>query len=692
MMKRFFIVLAMSICCAGVPCAQELILDEIEVKAQKETEVESLEVREVRESAAKDTGEALKDIPGISRLRKGGIANDIVLRGHKKDNINVLIDGTKFYGACPNKMDPPAFHLDFAEVDTIEVLKGAFDVRNQGSLGGVVDIKTKSARKGYHLEIHGGYESFESFNSSAVVSYGAERFSILGGGAYKSSNPYKDGNGQRFTEVYPLTSPNRYKPSEIDSTAYRIKTGWTKFTASPIDDHKIELSYTRQEADDVMYPYLLMDSPTDETDRINVRYEIGNLGEVLSSLKFQTYFNKVEHDMTDERRCSSTMNTSACTGSLPRPYSMRTYAESETKGVKAESEFLLLGTTTLGADYYEREWDATTTMYMMMPMPPRYVDQASMPDVKVENFGVFVMNTKEITDTIDLSSGLRLDVTDTEPRKDRTSVYNLYSIYHGPMGIDQSDTYVSGNIKMNYTVSDALSLFAGFGHTERVPDPEERYIALRRMGTQAVPDRVGNPALDTVKNNEFDAGLKYKTDKVLVKTQLFYSDLDDYIITQEVFNGTRYARTYTGVEATMYGGEASARFALPMDLYATLAASYTRGENDSDNTDLPEIPPFKGSAGLRYDRGTYFAEIEELFASKQTKVDALIDEDETAGWGITNVKAGYEYKKIKVYAGVKNLFDKYYLESLSYLRNPFSSGIKIPEPGRTLYVNLQYDF
>jgi iron complex outermembrane receptor protein len=312
-----------------------------------------------------------------------------------------------------------------------------------------------------------------------------------------------------------------------------------------------------------------------------------------------------------------------------------------------------------------------------------------MPAVEVENFGIFLMNTKKISDNIDLSSGLRLDVSDAEPRKDRSSVYSLY---HGSVDTDQSDTYLSGNIKVNFTVTDAMSVFAGFGHTERVPDPEERYIALSRMGTQASPDRVGNPDLDTVKNNEFDVGLKYKKDTLLVKTQLFYSDLDDYIVTREVFSGSRYARTYTGVKAEMYGGEASARFVLPMDFYVSLGASYTRGRNDSDDTNLPEIPPFKGSASIRYDKGTYFGEIEELFASKQSKVDQLIDEDETAGWGITNVKAGYEYKDLKLFAGIKNLFDKYYFESLSYLRNPFSSGIKIPEPGRILYVNLQYNF
>ena len=42
--------------------------------------------------------------------------------------------------------------------------------------------------------------------------------------------------------------------------------------------------------------------------------------------------------------------------------------------------------------------------------------------------------------------------------------------------------------------------------------------------------------------------------------------------------------------------------------------------------------------------------------------------------------------------GVRNLLDKTYAEHLSYLRDPFAAGVKVPEPGRTLYANAQYAF
>ena len=41
-----------------------------------------------------DLADALmKNSPNISIVRRNGIANDIILRGQKKDNINILIDG-----------------------------------------------------------------------------------------------------------------------------------------------------------------------------------------------------------------------------------------------------------------------------------------------------------------------------------------------------------------------------------------------------------------------------------------------------------------------------------------------------------------------------------------------------------------------------------------------------------------------
>jgi iron complex outermembrane receptor protein len=683
------IFVAMFIFCLRFSYAENLLLEEIEVKAKKQTGVESLEIREVRETDAKDTGEAIEVLDGIAKLRKGGIANDVVLRGFQRDNINVLVDGVRIYGACPNRMDPSSFHLDFAEVDRIEVLKGPFDIRNQGSMAGLVDIKTKEAKPGPHGELNLNYGSFNSLNSSATASYGAGRFDILIGGAYKYSKPYEDGDGSRFTEVYPAASSNRYKNSEKDGAAYNIKTGWTKIGFSPVENQRLELSYTQQRADDVLYPYLLMDADYDDTDRINAVYKIDKIGDTFKALRIQAYWNQVKHDMTDEKRCSSTTDPIMCSTGLPRAYSMKTYAETETSGGKIEGQFGFAGETNIGIDYYLRNWDNTTTMAMKSGMMYMYSDQASVPDVDTENIGAYVEQKNRLTDKLDLTAGLRLDSTETEAGIDRTSFYDLY--YTNSMTGD-TDTYPSGNIQFNYQFTESLSTFLGFGHAVRVPDPAERYFALQKMGTMIKPDWVGNPKLKPTENNEVDLGMKYSVGTALMKLNLFYSDLNDFIVVRDIFNGTRYAKTYSNIDAVMYGGEASASVAIPSDLYLTAGISYTRGKNVTEDTNLPEIPPLKGRVGLRYDNNTYFGEIEGLFAASQTKVDTVLQEEETSGWGIANLKAGYTYKGLKFFAGVRNIFDETYDEHLSYSRDPFASGVKINEPGRTFYATLQYTF
>ena len=69
-----------------------------------------------------------------------------------------------------------------------------------------------------------------------------------------------------------------------------------------------------------------------------------------------------------------------------------------------------------------------------------------------------------------------------------------------------------------------------------------------------------------------------------------------------------------------------------------------------------------------------------------------MQEQPTGGWAIVNLKAGFQVAHAKVFAGVRNAFDRTYYESLSHLRDPFASGVRVPEPGRTFYATVQTGF
>ena len=257
---------------------------------------DSLETTEVRVSSGRDIGEALADLTGIHKVRRAGIASDVVVRGYQGRNLTVLLNGARLYGACPNVMDPSAFHADFAEVERIEIGKGPFDIRNQGSLGGVLNVVTKRPASGLHLDASLSTGSSGFANPSAVLSWGRDRWAVLGGASYRRSDPYRDGTGRRFTE------PANYLAGFADSTAYAVGTGWVKGHVWSGTARSLQVSYTRQDADHVLYPYLQMDALTDVADRASVGYQEAVSRGPVGSIHAQAYYTSVRHWMTDQYR------------------------------------------------------------------------------------------------------------------------------------------------------------------------------------------------------------------------------------------------------------------------------------------------------------------------------------------------------------------------------------------------------
>ncbi|WP_233189315.1 TonB-dependent receptor [Geothermobacter hydrogeniphilus] len=668
--------------------AETALLDEITVRGQQQSsQQESLTIREVRESPARDIGEALQAVPGLSSVRKGAIANDIVLRGLKRDNINVFLDGVRLHGGCPSRMDPPSFHFDFAEVESIEIIKGPYDLSNPGSLGGMINAVSKAPVKGPGFSANLGYGSDNYLDSSLVGSYGGKTLDGLLGYAYKTSDIPESGDGKRLTEIYPATSPNRYRPEAIDSEAYEINTLWTK-GGYKLAKGRSEISYAYQDADHVLYPYLLMDADYDRTHRVNWTTRLHNLSETLSALSFQAWFNTVDHRMDDSLRESSRPSMM-----VTRPTMMLTDAETMTAGAKLNGDFRLgHGTLSSGVDVYRRNWDATNESAMWMGYDP----QPMIPDVDIDNFGAFAEYSWPLTGSLTLKGGARLDYTEVEAKAlSATRLASLYQPYFGPgIATDTDFTELGGNLQLTWQATDQLEIFTGAASVSRPPDQQELYIGLQRM---AGKNWLGNPALDASRNNQLDLGAKWSGETLFASASLFYSRITDfiYITEQPDPDGAGpliQARTYRNVDARFKGGELSGQASLPGNLFLQGSLSYVRAENDDSNRPLAEIPPLNGRLALRYDNGDWFVEATERFADRQNRVDPDLQEEETAGWAVTDVKAGATWNRWSLAGGVNNIFDRFYFSHLSYQRDPFSSGVKVPETGLFAYATLAFHY
>ena len=501
---------------------------------------DSLEAPALRESGARDIGAALQTIPGIWPLRKGGIANDVVLRGLQSRDLNVLVDGDRVNGACPNHMDPPPFHVDFAEVERVQVGKGPFDVRSQGSLGGIVNLITRDAPVGWHVSPALSLGSFGYVNPSGTASWGGEKASALAGFSWRGADADRDGAGLRFTERA------NYRPEAQGDRAFSVGTGWARVRYTPSFDTTLEAAYTRQEAKNVLYPYLMMDAPWDDTDRLSVSFESRRPRKrTITLITAQAYVTRVDHWMDDAARTTSI--------GAPRDWGMGTHARARTWGGKAGGR---IGRTTAGVEYYRRYWDAETSL-----RGRGYVPQASIPGVNVDVLGAYAEYSRIIGDRVLIEAGARYDVAWSAADEEKADT-DLAWAYLEDRSLSARDPLPSGKLRVAWRPRDRLELSLSVGHTARVPEPSERYFSLRRMGS----DWVGDPDLRPSRNTGGEAAVAWRGSRATLRGSVFASRIDDFISIREAdrrqdvpgVENSR-ARVWTNVDATLVGGRPRSR-------------------------------------------------------------------------------------------------------------------------------------
>jgi iron complex outermembrane receptor protein len=653
--------------------ASATFLDTIDIASA--SPLDSLEAAEIRESGARDLGEALARQPGVWKTRKGGIANDIVLRGFREENLTVLIDGARVAGACPNRMDPPAFHVDFAEVDRVELSPSAGRMAAQGSLGGLINVVTKKPGRDLDAEVTMVAGSWEMINPSATVSWGSGRFGVLGGLSHRSSAPFEDGSGRSLIEMA------NYTDAAGGVDAYSIDSGWTRLYFSPADEHELHLSYARQESSDVLYPGLMMDAAYDDTDRLTLGYRFEPAdGGPLRGVRANFYATRVDHWMVDSLRVTA--------GSAPRGWSMGTNAETGTLGTSVEAE---LGSFVFGVEAYRRMWDAWTEMAGM-----NYMRQYSVPDVEVTAVGVSARWRRQISAATALELGGRFDWVETAADPDKAST-DLYFAYHGVRDTSRSDAEPSLSARISHDLGAGLTVSAGVSRSTRPPDARERYFGLRRMGA----DWVGNPTLAPPRSTSAEASMTWSGAAGVLTASVWSDWVGDFIT---VYAAPRInmvpgvmnpeAQSYANVAARLRGVSIDGTIPLSSRLFVAGSAAWVRGTKDRDaalgleSDNLAEMPPLTGRLGVRWQSPRYFAELEGLGATEQDEVDGDLEETRTPAWGIVNFKVGVTSRHWRLMLLLENLFDRSYHEHLSYQRNPFRSGFTVFEPGRSFSATV----
>ncbi|HHD82279.1 MAG TPA: TonB-dependent receptor [Campylobacterales bacterium] len=649
----------------------EELLEDISITEEGTTQVVKNISGEQLKSA--DLAEALyKNVPSVNIIRRSGIANDILLRGQKRDNINVTIDGAKVYGACPNRMDPPTSHVVTHAIEDVVVQEGPFDVEEFGVLSGSVKVKTKKPSKEVHGDLSLNAGSFDYKKASGTISGGSDKVRFLFSASTEEGGQYKDGNGRDFSEQlndYTASTAAAGDDNFVYSTANQGKEAFQKnmymgkVFVDLTPNQELQLSYTANRSDNVLYPSTPMDALYDDSDIFNLQYNLKNLSAYSKELNIQAYNSKVEHPMSTKFRNAGQVKymTHALT--------------TEATGLKVKNAVDALGQNiTYGVDGSKRNWDGG---YNITTVATGAVQNTrkSINDVETQNLGLFVKSKKELG-KLSLEVGARYDDTSVQTATAKNNNYNA----------------LSANVFANYQLNNSTKYFAGIGKSSRVPDARELYFVNKQGGI------TGNENLNQTTNYELDLGVQKEYDAGTVKAKTFYSKLKDYIY----YNGSKANTNFENIDATIYGAELSGSYMPTDNTYLSAGLAYKKGTKDTQptgqtNSNLADISPLKLNATAAYDYDENgMVEVSIVAADKWDSIDSDNNEQVLAGYGIVNLKTTRTFDNgLEFTLGVENAFDKAYANTNTYNDLVLIDGgdtMLLNEPGRYVYLNAKYQF
>ena len=253
-----------------------------------------------------------------------------------------------------------------------------------------------------------------------------------------------------------------------------------------------------------------------------------------------------------------------------------------------------------------------------------------------------------------------------------------------------------------YPLGDRVVLSAGIGRAVRTANTLERYSdRFPAVKFQNAAEFMGNPALRPETSLEWNLGTSFHAPSGgSLGVDVFGRTIDDYItvelapdIPKRLPLSPDTVYRYVNGEARFYGYELFGASPVGRNFDLRGSLSYVWAEDVTFDEPAFGIPPLKfiiaGRVKTADDR--YWGELEITAASEQDRVAAARLERPTDGWQRLDLRAGFALTEgLGVRVGLHNLTNAQYATHLNAL-NPFTR-MRIAEPGRNIYVGVEYGF
>ena len=665
--------------------ASESTLLPIQVTAL--TETTSIQSDALTETSGNtESGALFRQINGVDAQRLGGHGLDILIRGQGQSAVNVLIDGGKIEGGCPNRMDPATSYAELNSFDKITVIKGVQSLQyGSGGTAGTVLLEREKPNfepeKPYQGKVYAATNSNGlSRDLGAQIAMGSEKGYILLQGSDKEADNYVDGNGNEIRSSY------KTQQGHVD-------LGWT-----PSENHHIKLSHEVSKTEDALYNGN-MDAPLSDMSMTKLSYEGKNFSGPVNAVELSAFQSSVDHVMDSY---SLRNNTSMNQGRVP--------SETLVQGLKLKlsSE---VSSTQLDYGVLLQSTEKTATLYNNAAPDPTASQWLMWPDILTTQNSLFAEAKTPITHKSDLIYGVRVDSISSEARNansapDMNAVdstdgvnripYNRYdTAYNNYSGSTKvSETNWNGLLRYEQTLNNNYNWYTGLSLTTRTADETERFMARHNW--------TGNPDLNPEKHTQFDIGIAKKATAFNWNLSAYYDQIQDYILrdlrvnqpsTANVIPGTESRNIYVNVDAVIMGAEFDFNYQLSQAWLMGAQVSLTQGRNTTDDRNLSNMSPLNGQLHTRYNQANWYTGARLNFASEQTLVNAEFGEEKAPAWSTLDIYAGYQVNKtFQLQAGVDNLADEAYFTHVNRVDDFSATYYKVMEPGRNIWARVEAKF
>ncbi|HDZ5095151.1 TPA: TonB-dependent receptor [Campylobacter jejuni] len=653
----------------------------------------SIEGKDLQNKGYISLEQALERISGISFINFG-LGRNIDMRGQgNKSNIavKVMIDGRAINVLDNSHGVTPLESINLDNIERIEIIPGGGSVLyGSGTRGGVINIITKKQKSDAfainfksssydHDRLSGnlGINGAKQINENLAFSFDIQSFNHDGyqegynkKGYFINTKTYID-----FNDNSDLTLVYNYFKSKNTSSGYLTKAqAQSDPTQKGSNDNITQIN----------------------RPEISLDYHYYN---DMWEFNLETFWqNQKINYLKDE---ISMMGTTA--------YQNGSGFEDTLTGIALKNKLNYTNNSyfIFGYEFANHDAKRKSLVYYSVPGIINYHRMTTLMDMTKQSHSIFALDSHNFNDFFTLSGGARYEFSTYNTDRSYRNEMSMNGRPPSPTIIDTTTLFNTDKnthnfaleITPNFKYSDTGNLYLKYERGFVSPTPAQ-FVNRNKTGTNLPPYSSSNLKAEIF--DTFELGIDdFWWDFYGFNLTLFYTlskDEISYLGNPHSTSGSWW-KYYNIDQTRRLGVELSlSQNFLNDDLIfreslTYLDAKISKGINDGMR--IPYVSKIKATAGLEYAWNKNFSNFIDLTYFSRAKDGGTIDENTgkmsknswTRDYFLTDIGMRYDYKKLQILAGIRNLFDKRYYTYQDSINDQYLVG-----NGRNYYVEFKYAF